>query len=344
MAAPRRKAPGRTAADLRRELKSGEPRPVYLLEGEDTLRVAAVVDYLRDRLLGEAGAAFNFHRYDGSGTPLATVLQQALSYPMMCPHQVLWLKRVDEAVGDADGEEAMLRYLQAPSEQTVLVMSAVKVDGRRKWVKACKDSGAHYAFDPPGGADLLGWLAKAARDRDLALDPDVAALLVDLVGDDLHALSGELDKLALLAGESDAPSTAAELAEVILAQRAVDPFALVKELGPGQAASGLKSFHRFLAEGRSAYELAPLLVWRVKQVAMIAAYREEGLDDAEIMRRAGMSRFAFQPAGDAARRWGGDGVRRAVKACARCDADLKSSPLGPEKVLERAILEICAAS
>lgn len=328
---------------LRGELGAESYRPVYLLAGEDTHRMGGVVAYLKNKLLGESGAAFNYHAYDGDEAEVGQVIQQALSYPMMCSHQVLCVKRAERLVGDAGAEAGLINYVSKPAAETVLILMSEKVDGRKKWVKACKSAGFYYDFSPPRGRDLVGWVSRAARDKGLVMGRDLAELLTELVGDDLTALNGEIEKLALISADAETPLDDEKMLAVILEQRSVDPFELVRLLGPGQGAAGLRVYHRYLAEGRSPFELAPLLIWRVKQVAQVASLKREGLGQSQIPGALGASPYAVKQASETAQRWGDEAVERALKACARCESALKGSPLGPEKVLERAILDICSS-
>ena len=75
------------------DLKTGNFRPVYLLAGEDTLRIEGVVEKIRKDALGESGSAFNFHVFQGDQTPVEKILQQALSLPMLGKLQVIWVKQ-----------------------------------------------------------------------------------------------------------------------------------------------------------------------------------------------------------------------------------------------------------
>ncbi len=330
-------------ASLRRELAAGSFRPVYLLAGEDTHRAASIVEYLVNKLLGASGSAFNSHVFDGEQAGCDRILQQARSYPMFGDRQVIWVKRAEHMVGDVAAEQALQRYLAEPVAATTLILMSEKVDGRKSWVKACKTAGFHFEMAPPSGRDLVDWTVRRAKDKSLPLALELAEMLVELVGDDLHALDGELDKLALIAAEAKGGLDEASLRAVILEQRAIDPFELVKQLGPGRQREGLAAFHRFLSEGRSAFELAPLLIWRVKQVAQVAALRAEGQPEKAVPGLLGITPFAARQSAETARAWGDATVERALRACHRCEAAMKSSPLEPETILERAILEICAA-
>ena len=64
------------------DLKTGTFRPLYVLAGEDTLRVEQVVERIRKDALGEQGAAFNYHVLQGDQADIGRVIQLALSLPM----------------------------------------------------------------------------------------------------------------------------------------------------------------------------------------------------------------------------------------------------------------------
>lgn len=337
-----KRAKGADFQQLRRDLAGGVVLPVYVLEGEDTIRIRGVVDYIVKHRLGESGAAFNYHVYDGDDCGIEGPIQQALSFPMMSPHQVVWVKRAEQlcrAIGD---EEALSTYLNRPPQETILILSADKFDGRKKWLKQVKTEGWHFDLSPPTGRDLHAWVERASRERSLAMDPDTAALLVELVGEDCSALGHELDKIAAAVSDRGSMPDADELQQLILSQRSVDPFELLGALGPGTEARGLSVYQRYLAEGRSAFELAPLIVWRVKQAAQVAALLAEGVHERQLASVLGASPYAISQAVSVVRNWGPDRVERAMEVAYRIDGQLKGSPVPPEAILEQAILEICA--
>ncbi len=337
--AKRSSGPGFT--ELRRQLADGVTLPVYCLFGDDQLRVRSIVEWMRKTMLGEAGSAFNYHVFDGDECGLDKVIQQCMSFPMMSTVQIIWARRADVLIAGVEEENALCQYFSKPPQETILILSGEKADGRRKWVKLAKSQRYFFEMATPTGRDLVTWLEKAGRERSLALTPDLATLLMELVGEDLPALSNELDKLALSCSDESSRLDEAALQELILQQRPVDPFALVKSLGPGQAGKGIETLRQFLNEGRSVYELAPLLIWRIKQIAQVSALMSEGLDERQLPSALGASPYAVKQAVDVARQWGKQGVQRAFDACADAERTLKSSPLGADQVLERAIMEIC---
>jgi len=340
--AQRRGAKGQDFQQLRRDLADGTVLPVYVLEGEDVIRIRGVVDYLVKHQLGDAGAAFNYHVYDGDECGIESPIQQALSFPMMAAKQIVWVKRADQICSGADDEAALAGYLDKPPSETIFILSAAKFDGRKKWLKQVKSSGWHYDLSPPTGRDLHNWVERAARERELPMDPDTAVLLIELVGEDCSALGHELDKLAAAASDRGGMPDSEQLQQLILSQRPVDPFELLGALGPGSESRGLAVYHKYLAEGRSAFELAPLIVWRVKQAAQVAALLTEGVSERQLPSVLGASPFAVKQAVSVVRNWGPERVEHAMNIAHRIDGQLKGSPIPPETVLEQAILEICA--
>lgn len=326
---------------VREDLKTGKFRPVYLLAGEDALRVEGVVEKIRKDALGPAGAAFNYHVFRGDQTPVARVVQQALALPMLGRVQVIWLKQADLCFGDQDSQAALEKYLARPVPETILIMSADKADKRKRWVKLCQSSGWYFDFSPPTGEALLQWVLKAAQKEALPLTPDQARLLVELVGNDLMALKSEIDKLALMVEDRGRALTADELGTIIMDQAALEGYEITAALEPGRAAEVLRTWFRLTEWGRSAHEIAPLLLSRIRKGALLAACRDEGLRDGETAALSAQNPYALRFLEPMLRGLGPAGLSAALGVALDTDRRLKGSPLKPELVVEQAILELC---
>jgi DNA polymerase-3 subunit delta len=332
-----------TFQDLKdRDLKTKKYRPVYLLVGEDTYRLEKVMAHLREDLLGPGGAAFNYHAYQGDQTGIDSVLQQALSYPMLGGRQLIHLRDVDKCVASAAAESALLGYLADPSAASILVMSATRVDGRKRWVKTCREAGYFFDFSPPRGAELSQWVRKTAQLAGVPLTGGLADLLIDLVGEDLYALAAEIEKLGLLVEASGAELDSDRLEHWIVQQRMGEVFDLTNALTPGDAVPGLRVWRRQAAWGRGAMDQAPLLLSRLRKMALVVSLEAEGFSAREIPSVIGMHPYACQQLLRAAHQLGPDRLQHALAACQRCDARLKGSAVPPDIIMERTIIEVCA--
>jgi DNA polymerase III subunit delta len=340
---PRRKTgSGPDFETLRKELKSGSFKPLYFADGPDHHRLKSVVDYIVKKSLDGAAIDFNYHKYDGEQDDFSAMIQQAMSFPMMASTQIIWVRNADKILTDPSAEGRILDYIESPPTETILIFSADKFDGRKKWTKSAKQAGYFYDFSPPVGSALVTWTINMAAHSDLKLSLELAELLVDLVGDDQHAIEMELAKLSALVGDQDQMPDEKRLHEIIMANRPEDPFELVKEMGPGKLRAGMTRLRNFLDSGKSPYEIAPLLIWRIKQVAQVHDMLSEGQDADRVRDILGISPYAARQAISVARAWKTEDIKKALHTIYECEHLLKSSPLGPQQVLEKAVIEICS--
>lgn len=331
-----------TPRDLwQQDLKTKNYRPVYVLAGEDTLRIEKVVATIRDDALG-AAAGFNFHVLHGDQVDIGRVMQTALALPMLAGVQVIWVKRADALLGQADGQDALEKYLGNAPKETILILSMDRIDKRRKWAKAALTAGYVFDFAPPQGQDLVHWVVQEAKRAALPLGEDQARILCELVGADPLALKSEIDKLALMAEDRGGALEAADLERLIMDQAELEGYEITAHLVPGGAPEVLRTWYRLRDWGRSPYEIAPLVLARVRRAALLGAGREEGMSDQDLARRTGQNPWSFRYLEPMLRGLGKDGLRGALRVAGACDRRMKSSPLKPGIILEHTLAAICA--
>ncbi len=326
---------------VNQDLKTGNFRPVYVLAGEDSFRIEGVVEKIRKDALGDSGSSFNFHVLHGDQVPVGRVLQQALSLPMFAGRQVIWVRNADRCLGDQESQAALEKYLAKPVAETILILTADKVDKRKKWTKVAQEKGYLFDFTPPTGEALVQWVLKAARRENLELGQEQARILCDLVGNDLLSLKSEIDKLALLAEDRGEPIGSEELGRIIMDQAALEGYEITANLMPGRTKDVLKTWFRLAEWGRSPYEIAPLLISRVRKGCILGAGRSAGMSDQEIGKLTGQNPWSFRYLEPMVRGLGADGLKEALREVLDCDRRLKSSPLKPDIIIEKAIMDLC---
>ncbi len=326
---------------VNQDLKTGQFRPVYLLAGDDPLRMTGVVEKIRKDLLGDAGSAFNFHTLHGDQIGVERIIQQALALPMMGKVQLIWVKNVDLCLGTQDSQAALEKYILKPVPETILIMTTKKADKRLKWVKACVSGGFFFDFSPPEGEALLQWVKKAADREGLELGRHEAEILCDLVGNDLLGLKNEISKLALFADQRGGNLSAEELSRIIMDQAELQGFDITNDLEPGKSRQVLKTWFRLAEWGKSAYEISPLMLSRIRKGAMLSSCRGQGMSDQEIASLTGASPWGFRFLDPMIRGLGSKGIGKAMKTSLECDRKLKSSPVSPDIIIEKTIMELC---
>lgn len=181
---------------LLRSLKQGAPDPVYYLHGaEDVLKDEAI--RALEQTVDPAARDFNVDRRSAADLDPASFRALVDTPPLLAPTRVVVVRELDQLTKTAKVRQELGRYLDAPNPTTVLVL--VQGAGEPPEAELARRSTA-VAVESLAPARLERWVTGRATQLGLTLAPDAGELLLAVVGNDLRALAGELEKLAALAG------------------------------------------------------------------------------------------------------------------------------------------------
>lgn len=237
--------------ELVRELRGGRLRPAYLLAGAEALLRDESLAAIREAALGGSGSDFDLDRLEGERASPAELLDALRVLPVLAPHRIVWLREPEagrrggalaEALADALGELCL-------QDQTVLVVTAERVDRRARWIKAFRDPAALVACDPPRRLrEVVAFVRDEARRAGLRLEPGAAEALAAATGPQLLLLRQELEKAALLAGPgaSVSPDHVARSSSDLAEEQIFD---LTDAIGEGRAPDALAALGRLLGQG-----------------------------------------------------------------------------------------------
>ena len=317
-----------------------ELEPAYLLTGTDRPKVERALRRLRDRIGDDATELLSAHETSGAdavGACNALGLFATERRLVVVEHADAWKKP------DID---AVVAYLAAPAETTVLALVADQVKPDAPLALAVADAGSVLAYELPkrgSKADLPGWVAKQLAALGATAVPAVPRLVVELVGDDLTELSAEVEKLAVWAAGDTITERDVEL---LVAPRAeLPPFALTDAWGRRDLGGVLEAAERLLdrAGGSATAELSrvvALLTSHVERVAECQALAAEGVTTKQAAEKMKKNRYYVEKLYQQAGSFTADELRGAIVRLARLDRDLKGgSRLGGELEFARGLLD-----
>jgi DNA polymerase-3 subunit delta len=244
------------ASELSKELAEGTLRPAYLLAGEEPLLRDDALAALRNTVLDGTADDFNLDRLDGRNTSLAQIRDSVRALPVMAPHRLVILIEPEAARG-APGKQLGAAVAEIVAEladqrETVLVVTAAKVDKRLAWVKAFRAPASVVDCAPPRGAKaLVAFIAAEAKAQGLVYEAGVPEMLAERVGPRLLMLRQELNKVALFVGAGEPilrEHVAASTSHV--AEESI--WDLMDAIGDGRAALALMLLARMLGMGAPA--------------------------------------------------------------------------------------------
>ena len=321
--------------------------PVYLLTGSDRPKIETAVARLRARFPAEAVEVMS--ALEASG----------LEAVALCNSGSLFggarLVVVEDVDGRRDGDgrskggwkaadlDAVSSYLASPAPAAVLALVAHEVKKTAPLWKACAKAGTvlEYSVQKKG---LQQWIARRFEDRGVAAEPEACAALVALVGEDLHALATEIDKVATwAAGE---PVGERELEALVAPASDTPTFALTDAWAGRDAAGALAASeaifeHEARTRRDTAARLAGALGGHVTKLRALKRLAAQGVGSKEAAGKLRMHPFYAQKLYGQAETFSSEELQGAVVRLAELDGALKGrSPLAPDLEVQRALVDL----
>lgn len=331
---------------FRAALKSQEFDPAYYLYGEDEYLKREAARHLIDAAVEPAMRAFNLDQAHGAEIQAESLGVMLGTPPMMASRRVVIIHDVGALRKQARG--VLEQYLKAPSADTVLVLVAGNGEKPDKTLPAMATA---VELEPLTGAQLPKWVERQVERAGGSIDERAAALLRDVVGDDLMQLDLEVEKLVSYAGNAMITEHAVEA--VVGVRREETLGHLLDAIAGRNTEQALAALPLVLQQPKaSSVTIVMALSVQVLAMAWGAArnYPPARLKGEYFsMLKAGKSPYTGRAWGEAvdtwvryARHWSVAELTSALEVLARTDRMLKTSRLSSEEqVLATMILAIC---
>lgn len=342
-----------TVSSVRREVERGAIAPVYYLTGDADVLKEEFTGRVIESVLAPATRDFNLDIRNAGDLDPAELHTLIETLPVFAERRVVVIKGLEQWRPSAKTWEVLARYLERPSQTTVLVLlhgAGEEPDGR------LLRAAVHLDFRVPGAEGVRAWVAERAERQGLAMEPEALEHLIRVVGPDLARLRTELDKLAAAYGAAG-PLSETQVALLVGVHRGetVDDWveAVVRRDWPWALAltdvvlpqAGVTAVRMVMALGT---ELIGLRLARALAEGGAAGPRLEGaiLEHLRRIRPAGVRNWATQARiwATAAAHWSGPALARAIRATYQADRALKATTVSDDRATLRTLVLSLAAT
>ena len=178
--------------------------PVYLISGDEPLQVMEASDLVRakarelgftERTVMDVDKDFDWN----------TLTAESNSLSLFAEQRILEL-RIPTGKPGKPGGAALAEYAARPADDTVLIITAGKLDktaSNTKWYKSLDAIGMSIQCWPIDSASLPRWIENRCIAKGLHPNKEAVRLLVDRVEGNLLAAAQEIEKLRLLVDGSE---------------------------------------------------------------------------------------------------------------------------------------------
>lgn len=175
------------------DIKKRNFSPIYFLMGEEPFFIDSISDELENNILDEAERSFNQIILYGSDVNAKDIMSQARAFPMMGDHLVVIVKEAQN-VKDI---ESIVDYLDKLPPTTILIIcyKYKKLDKRKSLAKQIDKKGILFESKKLYDNNIPDWIVKYLASKKYNITPKAAQMLADFLGNDLHKVRNELEKL-----------------------------------------------------------------------------------------------------------------------------------------------------
>jgi DNA polymerase-3 subunit delta len=321
-----------------RDLEKGQLAPLYFLFGEEPYLLNQSVERFKFAVLNEGAIDFNYSFFYASDADITVVRDAVETLPMMSPRRLVVLKEAQEL---NDKEWAALEPLiEEQVESTVFVITASRVDKRKKQMRLLLDKAACVEFKKPYENQIPSWINYIAQTLGLTISNDAIHLLHKLVGHHLTEIEAELKKLGEYV-EGARRIEVTDVAQVVSRSKEENVFDFTKAIGECDRVRALEHLIFLLDQGQNEVGIVNLVARHIRILLAVKRGHEEGLTGAKLAHYAQVPPYFLENYLEQSRLWTVRKLESTLLILSETDKALKSSPLSSHIWLENMVLKTC---
>jgi DNA polymerase-3 subunit delta len=250
------------------------------------------------------------------------------------------VRNLHEAIPKDQDAQTLIDYAQSPIPEACVVITADKVDRKRKLFKTLTGLKTAVACEAPKENELASWLRKRAGETGYSLSPDAARFLVNRVGARPGILAKELEKTLLYAGKNESVSEK-DVSEVVGESKLENVFALTDALKTKNPEKALRLLNNQIDHGEEPIKILGTIAWQLRMIWQVKHYQQKNLPSGQIAKAMGANPYIVEKALQHTRRFSTQQLRSGYLELVNADRSLKSTTKDPMAVMQTLILNLC---
>lgn len=197
--------PKLTETQMQARLKQGAVSGLFLLHGNENYVKAHYAEQIKKKTVALDFETFNFQRFSGKQISMDEVNEAVESFPFMSESKCVVVQDLQvDALSDTDMQK-LTQILEDVPPYCALVFLLLDVQLNKKTKKCgsflslCMEHGSVLEFNRKEGAELVQILLGGVKKRGCSMNRATAEYVITNVGNDLHLLLNEVEKLCAYA-------------------------------------------------------------------------------------------------------------------------------------------------
>jgi len=257
---------------------------IYVIASKDASLAGAECEKLLGQLLQPHQKTTGLFSADAAGILVSEVLDELRTAPFLTDKRVVVVKNADDFI--SNNRTLLEKYFDNPCPTGRLILTVSSWPSQTKLAKKLSKVGKLISVAEPKPWQLPRLLIEHAKDtHGKKLTKDAAALLVELTGDELTRLYGEIDKLALFA-DADKTITVDHIESLIGHNRIFGAFAVIDAVIAGKTMQAVARLRNMFAQDKTAqFSIVGAFAYHFRRMFSAKAMLEKGVWNGEIVKK-----------------------------------------------------------
>lgn len=311
--------------------------PLYYFFGDEDFLIDQFIQQIIRESVDESVKGFNVDIVDGNNIEVKNLLCIASAYPMTSEKRVVVIKEFNKLLTNENNKTLIGRYLENPSESTIILMVGSKLDNRTAIAKSIKSKGMVVEFKPLYDNQVAGWIKNHIKNFGKKITDAAAQLIAECTGNSMREIHNELEKLTIYV-DSKKMIDEEDVNSVVGVSKAFNVFSLQKAIGEKDISKAVTIIENMLNNGESALGTIVMLSKYFQKLWII---RGSGLEsEFDIVNRLKINQFFVKEYLSAARNYSIANIEQAFDQLVETDESLKSSSIDEKLAMTLLIYNI----
>lgn len=320
--------------------KSQSLNPVVLITGEEPFLIRQCLQQIEAQYVNQDMRDFNFTTYFCGEAEMDQVRDNVETLPTFAPLRIVFLKEAHEL---ADKEwEALEPVLQNPVSSTLFVITALRIDKRKKYFKYLNEAATCVEFKKLYDNQIPSWIQYICNLESLQISEAANHLMHRLVGSHLLEIESEILKLK----DYISPKTRIEVedvSQVVSKAREESVFQWTEAVASKDRIKAFELLASLLDQGQSEVGIVVLMARHVRLLLKIKKGQELGYSGPRLAQYVQVPPYFMANYLKQASLWSVSGLEKLLLTLNETDKALKTSPVSAPLWLENMVLKITPA-
>ena len=332
-----------TPKEFHQKISQGKAEPFYFFYGLETFYHVEAIRSLTKKWINADNRDFNLETFDARTSKVNDWIGSAKTLSFLGGNKLVIVRNLNEEIPKDEDAESLINYCKNPIVDACMVITADKVDRKRKLYKALTQAKGAVVCEAPKENVLATWVRDRAKERGYTMTINAARALINRVGERPGILAQELDKTLTYSGTKHTVSEK-DVQEVVGETRLENIFSLTDALKNKNPHKALQILKNQLDNGEEPIKIMGAIAWQFRVIWEVKHYQKRNIPLGHIAKAMGANPFIVKKALQHTKKFSTQQLRRSYLQLTQADRSLKSSSQNPLAVMQTLILGLTSAN